>query len=333
MGKTLGFASLVAAALLVTTPVGLQGQNKKNANPNETAEKATAQEYSALLGYKQIAGSIYYIDSGAKTVTLRIDISSYAPNPNYRPNTGGTGYNNNPFRNYRGGNTNHAQQYSHLMQQYHQAMSSKNPVQQQQAMMRVAQQMQMLEMQMMQQMGRAEYTMMQQAMRNNNPNNQPFKITTQKKDYDLEFVDNVSVRKMYLGTEYDDMGNVKQYTKAQLADLKGKDSSRPGYNAKFEDLTPGQEVTLYLSRPSAVKKAAPAPAKKADDKDADDKKADGDKKAEAGDKKADVAVADKKADGDKKATDGERPVVTMILMTKEMPSALSDAAQAPKKKK
>jgi hypothetical protein len=329
----------------VMAPDGALGQKKNQQQQNDgNAAKATDQEYAALANYKQIGGKVYYVDSGAKVVTLRVDIPQYVPNPNYKPNLNqNVNRNYNPNANRNNGMHNHMQNHNNLMQQYHQAMATahKNPAQAQMKMAQIAMQMQQMEMQMMMQMGmqmqRQEMMMMQQMMRaNSNPNNQPFKVTTTQKDFDLEFQDNVAVRKMFLSTDYDDMGNPKQYTKAQLAELRGKDSSKPGYTAKFEDVQPGQEVVLYLSKASAARKSI-APAK--DDKKDDDKKGDDEKKADAAKKDdakadADAKKADKADAEVRKAAPGaEKPVVTMIVMTKEMPSALQGAAQAPAKKK
>ncbi len=81
-------------------------------------------------------------------------------------------------------------------------------------------------------------------------------LVTKGKDYDFEVSDKVVVRKMELFTEYDDKGNLKQYTSREKAELKGTDPSKPGYAAKYEDLLAGQVVTLHLNPPP---KSAPDP--------------------------------------------------------------------------
>jgi hypothetical protein len=296
MWKTLGFASLVAVLLVICSPEFVLGQKKKD--DGNKADKATPQEYTALLNQKQVAGEIFYVDPGAKVVVLRVESAEYKPNPNFKgmnPANAFKGNNNrNNFRNNnRGNNGNFMQQYARLMQQYNQAMQSqqKNPGQAQQQLGQIAMQMQKLEMQMKMQATRAEMQQWQQMMRTastnkgNNNNNGPFIVSTSDTDYELEFVDNVPVRKLFLATEYDDMGNLKKYTKEQLAALKGKDSNKPGYEAKFDDLVPGQEVTLYLSRPK---------------------------------------------DG---ATNKDRPTVTMIVMTREIAAGMPGLLQQQKKKK
>jgi hypothetical protein len=81
-------------------------------------------------------------------------------------------------------------------------------------------------------------------------NSQPVKVVSTPKDYDFILREDVVLRKLFVGEQFDDMGNIKQYTPAELTKLRGKDSSKPGYAAKFEDLQPGQEVTLFLSTPA-----------------------------------------------------------------------------------
>ncbi|MCI0639315.1 MAG: hypothetical protein L0Y72_03735 [Gemmataceae bacterium] len=74
-------------------------------------------------------------------------------------------------------------------------------------------------------------------------------IVTKGKDFDFEVSDKVVVRKMGLFTEYDDKGNLKQYTSKEIAELRGSDPSKPGYAATYEDLLAGQLVTLHLNPP------------------------------------------------------------------------------------
>jgi hypothetical protein len=338
MRRILGGASLAAVALLCLAPTQSVGQNQNNKNQQMTKSPpvpATPQDYAALMNLKQLPGTIYYLDTnGTKTLTLRVDIPQMVPNPNYKPPK----VNMNTNRNM--GNMNHHQQMAHLMQQHHQN-SSKNPAQAQMHMMQMQMQMQQMAMQQMMQanMRAQQYQMqMMQAMAKAGPNGQPFKINVTSKDFELDMLDNVAVRKTFLGTEYDDMGNPKQYTKAQLAELKGKDTTKPGYTAKFEDVQPGQEVVVFLGKPSS-KKSASASAlepKKVDEEK--EKKADEEKKGDDEEKKVDAKK--KKADAEEKpaAVDAapmrtDRPVITMIVMTKELTQPLNNNAQAAGKKK
>ncbi len=303
MRKLLGLASLLTAALLGLTPASALAQNNKNgAAQGTTPDKATQQDYDALLAAKQAGGKIFYIDSNAKTITLRVDIPQYTPNPNYRPTASGT---NNYSANRSGYMQAHQQQQmNQLMQQMNQGMHGKNPAQVQAHMAQMAQRMQMLEMQAMMQAGMQAQQQMAQAMRNANSNNGPFKVTMHQKDFELEYPDNVSVKKMFLATEYDDQGKPKPASKTQLADLK----SGKGIAAKFEDVQPGQEVVLYVSKSTSKQSTAKS----------DDKKADDAKKAPAADPAAGSV---------------NRPHVTSIVMTREMASTDAPAQAPPKKNK
>jgi hypothetical protein len=278
-------------SLLILTAAPALSQKKNNAK--STVPQATPQEYAQLSQLKQIGGTLMVIDSGSNYLTLRVTIPQLQRNPNYRPPRINT--NNNHYHHYYNNNRsgyNMQHQMASMMHRYQQIMMNRNPIQREQEMMQLSMQMQQMEMRAMMQMQmQAQRVQVQEAQQmarimqqvaqaNSNPNNQPFKIVTTQKDFDLELQDNATVRKMYLGTEYDDTGNVKKYTKAELAELRGKDSAKPGYSAKLEDLQPGQEVALYLTPP---------------------------KKASA---KADVGAA--------APANPKRPSVRMIVMTREL---------------
>jgi len=304
---------LVLGVLILPTTALAQNQNKQNAKTQPTP--ATPGDYKQLAGVKQIAGTLVSASADSRALTLRVTIPQIQPNPNYRPprvtNTGNRyGYHHNYSR---GSSYNPQQHMAQMMSRYQQIMRQPNPVVREQEMMQLAMQMQQmeaqammqfqmqaarLEMQQMQQMGR----MMQQLARmNGNGSNGPYKVTNLQKDFDLELADGAVVRKLFTGTEYDDLGNLKQFTKAELAEMKGKDLSLPGYTAKAEDLQPGQEVILYLRPP------AKAAAKNKGGLDAA------------------VAAA---------ATSSDRPTVRMIVMAKELnPTTAAAMAPANKKKK
>jgi len=84
--------------------------------------------------------------------------------------------------------------------------------------------------------------------------NSPYKVAHDYKDFDLPVADKVVVRKLNLGMEYDNEGNVKTFTKEEIAKLKGNDPKVPGYAAKLEDLKAGQFVHLYLNPPPKAEK-------------------------------------------------------------------------------
>jgi hypothetical protein len=97
-----------------------------------------------------------------------------------------------------------------------------------------------------------------------------FRIDTQKKDVDFQAGEVVKVRTMVLPEQFDEKGNVKKPTKAELAALKGKDKTLPGYESSLDKLEAGQRVTVTLA--PYKKKAAPADNAKDKDKDNDNVK-------------------------------------------------------------
>ncbi len=76
----------------------------------------------------------------------------------------------------------------------------------------------------------------------------PLKIVTDKKDFELETVDKVVVRRQELPVVFDEKGNVKKRSQTEIAKLRGN-SNYPGYAAKWDDLQVGQSVKLTLSPP------------------------------------------------------------------------------------
>jgi len=67
------------------------------------------------------------------------------------------------------------------------------------------------------------------------------------KEFEFEFAAKVTLRKQNLAFEYDDKGNPKKYTAAEMAKLKGP-GNLPGYVAKIEDFAPGAVATAIFGR-------------------------------------------------------------------------------------
>jgi hypothetical protein len=67
---------------------------------------------------------------------------------------------------------------------------------------------------------------------------------TQKVDFQLD--SNVKVRVKDLPEAFDEKGNIKKYTKEELAELKGKDKNLPGYESSIDSLKPGQILQVAL---------------------------------------------------------------------------------------
>ncbi len=76
----------------------------------------------------------------------------------------------------------------------------------------------------------------------------PYKIISAAREFDFDVAEKVVVRRMTLPFEYDDKGNVRQYTKEELTKLRG-DSKWPGYKAEMSDLENGQTIKVYFTKP------------------------------------------------------------------------------------
>jgi hypothetical protein len=127
-----------------------------------------------------------------------------------------------------------------------------------------------------------------------------FTVRTVTQDVEFQATESVKVRTMVLPEQFDEKGNVKKYTRAELNELKGKDKNLPGFESSLEKLEVGQKVRVLLVQSS--KKPAPAPKK---DKD-------------------------KEKDKDKKANDDEKRMQVKMITIVETEG---DAAAAPKGKK
>jgi hypothetical protein len=87
---------------------------------------------------------------------------------------------------------------------------------------------------------------------------------TSPKNVDVRATDACKVRMMHPPVQYDDAGNLKQWTKKELEKLKDK-SKLPGYPAEFDMLKTGQYVQIYLAKPPAPVKTTPNKKKKDED--------------------------------------------------------------------
>jgi hypothetical protein len=82
-------------------------------------------------------------------------------------------------------------------------------------------------------------------------------------DIELELGDKASVRTEGLPTAFDDKGKIKQYSKAELAELKTPDKNVPGlagtfgYVGSMDMLKPSQKIRVYLGKPKSAAKTDP----------------------------------------------------------------------------
>ena len=82
-----------------------------------------------------------------------------------------------------------------------------------------------------------------------------FRVDKAKQLVEFQASEAVKVRTLFLAEKFDDKGNPVKYTKDELATLKGKDKTLPGYESALEKLGVGQKVRVAL---------VPAPKKPAD---------------------------------------------------------------------
>jgi hypothetical protein len=80
-----------------------------------------------------------------------------------------------------------------------------------------------------------------------------FTIKTEKKEFDLQSVEDVHVRIAKLPPQVDGKGKPKAYTDQELKERKGSDTALPGYTSSFEDLRAGQVVKIKLGRSKPAK--------------------------------------------------------------------------------
>jgi hypothetical protein len=273
------FAMLGTAPLLWPSPAAGQKRPAGKAR----AEEATEQDYTALRKMKDIYGTLLNFEPDGKTLTIRYDYNTYEPLPP------------------KGGNRQNAQynallrQQQQLAQQYQQIMAARNPVQQQQRMQNYLARLQQFQLRA-QQLGFSQLAQ--------------YKTVGHYKEFDFDVAPDVKVARVKPPMEYDDKGNLKEYTKEELKKM--RDPDMPGYTARIEDLQLGQQVKLYLGKPKASKKSSKSGT---DDKktDAETKKAGTEIKGLGDDPKAPAAKGSDKAKDD----EPERAYVRMILILKD----------------
>ncbi len=274
MRRILGPVSLLIALVLLV-PGGVEGQDKKKKGKKIEATPATPQEYAQLSQYKDVTGKLVFADVSAQSLSFRLEYQKTEANPKYKPPKAGKGGNNNLY-----------QQMQRLLREQNELLRIKNPVQRQVRMQQIALEFQKLQMQMAGVNPKGGKV---------NPDNLPYRQVTESRDFELDVAEKVVVRRKDPPFAYDDRGNPIEYTKEKLAELRGKDKTKPGYEAKYEDLASGQTVKLYLKAPEKKAKAKDDP------------------------KDEDTGVA--------------RPKVTMILILQEAASPLIQPDKKKKKDK
>jgi hypothetical protein len=267
---------VMGASLLVAMVIGLPGLLDAQAPAKK--DNQGAPKDSATLQSGEFSGTLKSPPGTDRTFVVAVESRTLKP----------SGHGNHAANH----TANHLiQLQNRLQQQLNKAQSNRNPRQRVQAMQRA--QVLALEVQV---------AAAQLSASSVGPDGAPagYKWVTTSQDIEFQTTDEVKVRNLNLPEQFDEKGNVKKYTKEELAELKGKDKNLPGYESSVEKMETGQKVRVTL-----------VPHKKP---------------AAAADKEK-----DKDADKDKDNVDSEKKMqVKMIVITAEAPATV--AAQ-PKKKK
>jgi len=291
--RLFGFGAALAV-LLASAGTDEVFAQKKDKKADSKANPATPADYALMQKNKEVTGTIIGVGGGGVSISLRVDTPHMEPNPNYKPptvtNPNAAGYNQQANQQYQ-----QLRQYNDIQRQMQQAAKAKSPQEQQRIMNRL--QLDMARFQQDQQRQLAQQ--MAKAVKGaknpgGNSNSEPFRIVHQYKDYEFELQEGAVLRKVFLATEYDDTGNIKEYTEKVKAELRGTDKTKPGYLARLDEIIPGAEAKLTLIAPKATKK-------------------------------------DPKAKDDDGIGNVDRPIVKMVVLTKESTST-PVVGGAPKKK-
>jgi hypothetical protein len=217
--------------LLLASPTFALGQNRPS-KKNKTIP-ATSQEYAQIKTLSAIVGRLGSVDtSGSGGTTITLEVPYQAP---------ATGPEAARKQGYQA-------QLNALQRQYQAALQMRNPMYRSQRLAQLATKMQQVQAQ-----GNAAAT------------------TLAFKQFDMEGIDKLVIRRLNLPFEYDNKGYPKKYSKEDLDRLKGKDKTLPGYEAGLLDLQNGQTVHVYLAKSQPAKKDAADPEQKPAKKDGKDK--------------------------------------------------------------
>jgi len=216
----------LGAAVTLTLVLPLFAADKKD--PPKLATPAnTAQDYNALVQAGQVTGKVANLGSSGNSFTLQVEYKVL------EPKTTGKGTSGNTLQ--------HEEEV--LLKEQERLMKTQNPLQRIAALQHLASHSQHY----------ASY----------NATHSPFKVATTTHDFEVQAAEDVKVRILQLPDAFDEKGNAKKYTAQELKDLKGSNTSLPGYTSEFANLKNGQTVTVTISKKKPETKDKDA---KADDK-------------------------------------------------------------------
>jgi hypothetical protein len=272
MCKSCAFLTLLSF-VLVSTGVPGQENPQPRKKGNERSRAATEQDYAALASQKTAMGRLTSMD-GSQQLTLKVEFQTLEAKDNAA------------LLNQKLARSQVLQQQQ-AVREFQRIQRIRNPWVRDQRMQALVARLQA-----------------QQANAAFDPRNSPFRTVTASVTFQLPIVENLKVARSQPEVEYDDKGQVIEYTAEELK--KRRDPDMPGYSAKVDDLRAGQLVTVYLG------KHKPA----ARDKE---KNIDGPKDKE---KPKDIAAAEE-----------SRPEIRMILILTEADSGVVPLDKGKGKKK
>jgi hypothetical protein len=215
----------VLAGLVAALPDGSRAQDqKKKGKGKDKVEEATSQDYAQLNTMRNVIGLFTRVEANdAPTGTsLVMKLPYQTLDPK---NAQGIASQNNRLQ--------------QLLAQQQQALAIQNPMQQLRKVQQLQNQINRLQQQMLAKL----------------------KYKTNYKEIELQPADKFEVRWQKPKVEFDNKGNVKEYTQEELKQLKGNDPDKVGYAGVLEDLADGQYVKVYLvpaKKPAASKSSRDA---------------------------------------------------------------------------
>jgi hypothetical protein len=194
------------------------------AGQNQAAKPRTA---PPLPEKGEIAGTVAMAGGSSKALVLSIAVQVYEPNKGAKRNTG----NSQLQQLYR--------RQMEIQRDQMQLARARNPRDAMRRMQELQRDMAQLQIQIARLGGNA-----QQA---------PFKVVTKKQEYEVATDDNTKVLFTTPPIAFDEKGNVKKYTDAELKEL--RDPKLPYYKGTFDQLRPGHLVKITLGKPAATSKS------------------------------------------------------------------------------
>ena len=291
--RKLTIGVVLLGALAICSPPGVFSQKK----PKE--QSATTADYKSLENTKELEGKLISLEPTTRRMTLKVGYGYLEPNPNFHPNSKA--------------NADYLRRVKKLIKQQQKALTIADPVKRIERLQQLAVKAQVLQLEAP-------------------VGPPPFQPAVAYKDVDAEATEDVVVRRAKLPVQYDDKGNVKEYTEKEKKELRGKDPKIPGYAALWADVQTGQQVKLYLKSKKAIDKAAKKSLADSLEKSGDASKNQDKAKAGEGDE---AKAQDKDEPGDKKAkaddSDKEPRVYTYMILIETEPDSAASSANSPKK--